>query len=420
MRVLGWALVLNGQMERARQAFAPIAQTDPYAAYQLARMLAAGGDRAGAAGVIEKLERLPTAGPAFELLNQLGLPASASRPAAERFPEIPRVLDGFDRRVLAFCRDSTSLLAAQVTMENVSPEPGEPWWAVFALTNRASFPITLGPDRMVNPVFLVSFTVEGDRQREYPNLLTVSLDHTQVIPPGATAEVRRALNVGPPRRICRLTPQRLQRVTLKVILDAVQRPDGRWEPGPTGQLLRTVYFNRQPAVADPESFHALFRALTGQSAEARYRAIEALAELLGESQRAAAKTPRYRPAAVPVEKIEQAMLAALNSSSWEVRVRGLDALQVAGMNSRMVAAAEACLEHPHWLVRLMAVRLLARQGATFAERAKRIADEDEDELVRDLAASYVELWENAARATTPPDSKAAETQETRSPQAEGG
>jgi hypothetical protein len=36
--------------------------------------------------------------------------------------------------------------------------------------------------------------------------------------------------------------------------------------------------------------------------------------------------------------------------------------------------------------------LLARQGKAFADTARRIAAEDPDELVRDMARSYAERW----------------------------
>ncbi|HQL55566.1 MAG TPA: hypothetical protein PLQ87_12730, partial [Phycisphaerae bacterium] len=66
------------------------------------------------------------------------------------------------------------------------------------------------------------------------------------------------------------------------------------------------------------------------------------------------------------------------------------------------AAVESCLAHEHWLVRLMAVRVLARQGREFAARAESLARDDADELVRALAASYVEGWRLAGPAASAP------------------
>ncbi len=444
-RVLGWAQALGLQTDDARATLTPIAGRDAYAAYMLAKLLCDAGDRAAGQRVIAGLEPMPNAGPAFDLLNTLDLSASAdpaitggarlglpnavelstpatqpatapagevmlltqptaesqpaasqpsatTRPATRRYPELVRALAGFDERVLEFHRDSARFLEAKVTMDDPSPGPGEPWWAVFMLTNRGPFPITLGPDAMVNPAFLLSFSVEGDRKREYPALMTVNLDHVRVLYPGQSARVRRTLDVGPLRRIARESPQQAQRITMNVLLDGVQREDGQWQPSPGGQALRPVYFNRVPAVTGREAIGGLFNAIAGESSSARVQAIEVMAELVGERQRADAKRLEYQPAAVPADRMEVGLLNLLGSESWELRVRTLDAMQVMGLDRRMVDAVEACLDHPHWLVRMMAVRLLARQGAAFAERAGAMSRNDPDDLVRALAESYVAKW----------------------------
>jgi tetratricopeptide (TPR) repeat protein len=400
-RVLGWAQVLNQRAEEARGTLKPIADRDCYAAYQLAKLLREAGEQQAAEELLQDLTFVPRAGPAFELLSELGLPGAATQPAARCLPEVAAALAGFDGGLLEFAREPARFLKAEVTLENLSPAPGEPWRAVFTLSNRAGFPITLGPEWMVNPVFLLSFTAEGDRQRNYANLMTVSLEQTRVLMPGEKVHRRRTLDVGPLRSMSRRTPQQLQHVTLRVLLDPEQDERGRWRVGPSGQRLRPVYFSRMPARTGPEAFHALFRALSGESPAARFRAIELLAELLGEKQRADLKRPAYRPEPIPARRIYQTLLNALGSESWELRVRTLDALQVAGLDAQMVRAAELCLEHPHWLVRLMAVRLLARQGPAFADTVRRIAAEDEDELVRDLAASYLQRWDASQPASRP-------------------
>ena len=400
-RVLGWAQALNQRAEDARRTLRPIADRDPYAAYQLAKLLREAGEEQAAEGLLRNLRFVPRAGPAFELLSELGLPSTATQPAARCLPEVADALADFDGELLEFARDSARFLWAEVTLENLSPAPGEPWWAVFTLANRADFPITLGPDWMVNPVFLLSFTSEGDRQRDYPHVMTVSLEQTRVLMPGETVRLRRTLNVGPLRSMSRRTPQQLQRVTLRAILDPERDERGQWRASLSGQQMRPVYFNRTPLRTGPEAFHALFRALSGESAGARFRAVELLAELLGEKQRADLKQPAYRPEPIPARRIYQTLLNGLGSESWELRVRTLDALQAAGLDAQMVRAAEACLEHPHWLVRLMAVRLLARQGRDFADTARRIAADDRDELVRDLAASYLQRWGVSQPASQP-------------------
>jgi tetratricopeptide (TPR) repeat protein len=390
-RVLGWAQALNGRSSEARETLEPIAKTDPYAAYRLAVLLREAGAQDAPARLVRELTHVPPVGYARQLLNELRVPMPDSQPATQRFPEVVSVLSAFDRTVLGFYQQPARFLAAEIEFENPSPAPGEPWWAVFTLTNRADFPITLGPDWMLNPVFLLSFRTEGDRQRQYPHLLTISIDRACVIAPGEKLRARRTIDVGPLRQLSRRTPQHLQSVSVSAILDPQQTADG-WQPSATGLSLRPVSLVRLPANTDPEAWHARFGALKGDSPAARYQALEVMAELLGEQQRAAARPLTYKPQPIPAERIEQALRAALESESWEIRVRGLDALQVAGLDQTLVEAAQRCLEHPHWAVRMMAVRLLARQGKAFAETASRIAAEDGDELVRDMARSYLEQW----------------------------
>jgi hypothetical protein len=407
-RVLGWAQALNQRTAEAEQTLMPIAKADPYAAYRLAKLLRDAGDEEAPARLIGELAYLPPVGRARELLDELGVPASSSsQPAQQRFPEVAKLLAGFDREVLEFHKEPTRFLQAEIALDDPSPAPGEPWWVVLSLTNRGDFPITLGPDWMVNPMFLFSFHVEGDREREFPDLLTVGFDDARVIRPGETLRLRRTIDIGPLRKLSRQTPQHLQSISVTAILDPQQTPDGQWQPSATGQPLRTVMFVRLPANTDPEAWHARFSALKGESARARFQVLEVMAELLGEEQRARIKPLGYTPQPIPAERVHQALLNAVGSESWETRVRALDALQVAGLDRALFEAAQHCLEHPHWLVRMMAVRLLARQGKAFAETARRVAAEDDDDLVRALARSYIQRWSGAGPVppTTQPRSR---------------
>ncbi|MBU0637989.1 MAG: hypothetical protein KKB50_03930 [Planctomycetes bacterium] len=400
-RVLGWAQALNLRPEEAQSTLTPIAGKDAFAAYQLAKLLRDAGDEQTAAWVVRDLAYAPSAGHAHELLSQLGLPSATSQPAAARYPAVADALAAFDRELLDFYRDMGAFLEATVQVESRSPSPADAWRATFTLTNRARFPITLGPDGMVNPVFLLSFLVEGDWRREYAHLMTVNVDQLRVLRPGQSVHLTRSIDVGPLRRVTRFTPQQLQRITLTAILDPEQMADGTWRPSMTGQRIRPVYFNRLPAQTGREALHALVRALGGDVDATRFRAVEVLADLLGEKQRGDFKRLAYQPAPIPAERVQQALLAGLASESWELRARTLDALQVVGLDAALIRAAEGCLTHPHWLVRLMAVRLLARQGPRFGETARRMATEDADELVRELAASYVAQWQAAVPASQP-------------------
>lgn len=404
-RVFGWAQAENLQADAALETLRPIAPEDPYAAWMVARLLREAEQDLQAMAVLAALEQRPITGPAADLLREADLTAT-SQPAPQA-ATVRAVLAAFDERVLEFHRDPARFLEAQLQIVDRSPGPGQPWWAEISLTNRAPFAITLGPDGLVNPVFLLSFELEGDRKRVYPHLLSVAVDRRQALLPGETVTVRRTIDLGPLRSVTRQTPQHLQRVTVAAILDPEQDATGSWGPSVSGQTLRPVYFNRVPAGAGRESIAALLRAMTGESRPGAWRAIEVLAELLGERQRADLKRLSYRPESIPAGRIRAALLGLLDSDDWETRARVLDALHVVGLDAEMAAAVERCLAHEHWLVRLMAVRLLARQGERFGPQARLLAEQDEDALVRDLAQSYVEQFARdagAPEATEPPKS----------------
>ena len=83
-------------------------------------------------------------------------------------------------------------------------------------------------------------------------------------------------------------------------------------------------------------------------------------------------------------------------------MRVLDAMQTLGFDRKTLDAVRANLRHPHWLVRMMAVRLLGeRQGRPFLGMARRIAEQDDHELVRAMAAGYVEQWQAATPTSRP-------------------
>lgn len=396
-RVLGWAQAANTRNEEARSTLAPLAARDPWAACRLARLHLDAGDESAARRVLADLKNAPRHGPAAEQLRELGLPVPSTQAAADD-PALHEALSAFDMGLFECQRQPERFVGVTLEMEDLSPAPGEPWMAVIALTNRWRDPILLGPDGLVNPVVQLSLRLEGDRTRELPDLLTVHCDATRVLAPGQSVRVRLPLDVGPARRMSRLSPQRLLRVTVSGVLDPLRGADGTWQPGPTGQRLRPVSFNRVPAGISAAQWAALFAALAGEEDMPRARAIEQLGQLLGEAQRGARAAAAPDP--IPQRQIEQALRLALAAPSWEIRVRTLEALQVCGLDAEMLHGVEQCLAHEHWLVRLMAVRLLARQEAAFAARAAQIQQTDADPLVRLVAESYV----LRSRGTPPADS----------------
>lgn len=392
-RVLGWAQAQSGRNQQASATLLPLAADDPDAVYQLARLMLQDGDTSGAKRAVDSLTHLPVTGPAHERLASLPFALPKPEPAARRYPKIADMLAGFNMDLLSFHKDSAASLQVGVAIENPALNQSEPWWVRFSLKNNANFDITLGPDRMVNPIFLLSFNVRGVQERSFPNLFTISLDRKRVLKPGESVSIRRTIDIGPLRRRSRRSPQQLLRVTMTALFDPQRDVRGRWSASLSGQQLSPVIFNRLPAATGPGGMQSYLSALNGPSRLARFGAIQTLAELLGERQRADLHLLSYRPDPVPAERIRRTLVKTLSTGDWETRVRVLDAMQAVGFDQKMLDAVRAQLRHPHWLVRMMAVRLLGeRQGKPFLVMARRIAEQDDHQLVRELAGSYVDRW----------------------------
>ncbi len=199
-RVLGFAQADAGQPDAAQQTLEPLADDDAYAAGKLAQLALARQDGESAKKFLTGLKSTPAPGPTAayfaEICKQAGQAAVANAPAGR---EGHRLVQAFDTGVL----DSAAKLDQSLLAEMDAPasfDPGEPWWVTFRLTNRGQHAIALGAGAAVNPVFLVSATVEEDSPREYPYLFTVNLDSRLVLEPGESLAVRRTVDVGPLRR----------------------------------------------------------------------------------------------------------------------------------------------------------------------------------------------------------------------------
>ncbi|MBL8880527.1 MAG: hypothetical protein JNG88_15550 [Phycisphaerales bacterium] len=402
-RVLGWAQWRNSNTSDALQTLSALVGHDPFAAYAVAKIHADAGDVAAAARVLESLTPAPRNGPAQALLaeirDQVG--SASTQPTSAAHDALLSILGGFDAAILTYESDLPRSLDVTVDLEEKNLNPAQPWRANFTLVNRAKYPITLGEDGMVNPAFLLSFKIDGDRPREWPHLQTVTLDRRRALAPGEKLQLQRTLDVGPLRRLSRMSPQQLLRIQLDAIFDPAQTAEGGWTPGPTGRRLNTLYFNRLPANVSREGMNATFASVAGPGGERQFDAIELLAQLLSESQRAGLGQLKYAPEAIPADRALHAIRAALTSESWELRVRALEALQIAGLDAQTLRLVAACAKHENWLVRLFAVRLIARGGADAREQLLTLTGIETDELVRTVIRCRIEQIDQAAAAKTP-------------------
>lgn len=397
-RLMGWALAGSGRTEEAITVLRPIARDDPFAAAALARLLKP-TDEAAARHFISDLKVKPITGLASSVIEELGFSPPASMPTSAP-SDIVDVLKAFDGSVLTFDQDPSRFLDVTVEFEDQNVEPAEPWVVLITFRNRGSFPISFGPDALVNPSMLMSFSAEGDKTREYPAMFSMHLDRVKSLLPGGSYRIRRSVDLGPLRRMSRATPQRMQRVTLTAILDAQLNDLGAWQPTVFGQMLRPAVMVRLPVSTATAGIEALFRNVAAGDSATRAAAVESLAELLGEAQRARSKEPAYRRTEVPETRIEETLVNMLAIDDVDLRVRTLDAMMACGLNARLVTAVRQCLAHPSWNVRLMAMRVLARMGESFEPELDRISKDDKDETVRAMARAVLEVGKARRAADT--------------------
>lgn len=389
-RVLGFAQADQPLVDAATATLAPLARDDAFAAARLARLAFAHGDAAAAERALSQPSEDPAPGPGEAYFRatceSVGFtPERELRPAQRG--EVTAALEDFDPGVLEAGRALDKSLLAEIEAPS-SFDAGAPWWVTFRLTNRGRYPVVLGPQTAVNPVFLVSVRVEGDGRRDYPHLFTVNLDSRLVLAPGEAVAVRRTIDVGPLRRINRRTPQAPLRITLSAIFDPVQSADGAWRAARPDQLVADVAFAR--GRIDGAQVEFLLRAVREGNDDARFAALGLLGDLLGEAQRLELGRVAYPCAPVPRNAVQGLLRAGLESGDWRTRSRTLEALHSAGLDRELFSRAEACLQHEHWLVRMSAVRLLTRQGRGFLSSARKIAESDSDELVRAVAGFAAE------------------------------
>jgi hypothetical protein len=101
----------------------------------------------------------------------------------------------------------------------------------------------------------------------------------------------------------------------------------------------------------------------------------------------------YTPVRVDKRGLESLLAGGLADSDPLVRARAAGIASLLPLEEEQAASLAPLLSDRHWLVRLLAVDVLAaEQGPMFQPVVDRLAQSDPDELVRELAGLYLERW----------------------------
>ncbi len=398
-RVLGWAKLINGDAPAAEAALAPLAADDPHAAVGLARARIAQEKKAEAIQALRQAESARYSGPAYdqavELLRELG-ESPAGRPDRSA---IQRELDAFDRAVLRFYDEPGTALKLEISPGASAVPFGDSMRCTFTLTNTGSYPVTLGTEGMVAaPQVLVSAKGIWPGAPTADAYLTVSLMRRSVLLPGEAISVREPLALGSLHAFLESEPQRDITLEFSFVFDPVLDARNVWTSRLPGIQTEPARITRRGVDATPPGLKSWHAELKSGTEVQRCRAVQVLAALLGERHRADAAGIDYTVRAIDVAEVRGALFAALDDPSPLVRAAATDALVLVPLDDTIVGAVAPRLSDGNFLVRMMAVDLLANaQGPVFAPVLDRLARDDADSLVRELCRLY-----NAVSATSRP------------------
>ncbi len=133
----------------------------------------------------------------------------------------------------------------------------------------------------------------------------------------------------------------------------------------------------------------LYRVLKEGSVRSKIRTAMLLGDLLGNSQNPQAIAEAKKPRAVNEEQITTALVATAQDADWRVRAWLGEALEFVRLNGQLSKTLAEQIQDPHWFVRLMAVRAAGNRGQNWREILRRVAETDNDPLVRQMASIYV-------------------------------
>jgi len=391
MRAMGFAALAADDFDKAVEVLKPMAETDQTAALGLARAYLGKGQKTDALAVLDRAAKMRYSGLIFEQIADLLTQNQQPVPPPPDRSDVVKLLSEFDRRVLEFAEDPDKFIELTVRpADDLASVPlSGPWLMRFELRNIGQVPVTLGADLMVNPEVLVSIVDQADRERRFDNACVVWLNRTPLLLPDQSVVVTQSIDVGPIRVISRRSPQLEHHLDVEAIVCPTQTQEGSWVCDVGGVRAQPLRLVRPHLTASPEQVDALIAATTMGPLDLRCRAVDSLGSLLAEAQLLSAAAIEYGAMPVDVESIRNTLQVRLMDDEPLIRARVLSALHVARLDDELVRLAGRALSDSHWLVRMMAVRLLAdKHKSKFAPVVDTLMDADADPLVRQLCRTY--------------------------------
>ena len=390
---LGLALLADGQTDEAKLKLEPLRESDPWARLGLVRIFLSGEYTP------EQAQQELGEAISRHIGGWVGLATRELARAHNVDIPVERLLGQLQANVTGqlgspaelrdFYRHPQDYLYLKIQPNQASFNSGEPMLLNISLTNMGSLTITMGPGMMIEPRVVLSAQLSGGLQRELKYYDFVSLYKKRALGPGEGINSTVRLDRGELRRLLRACPQ--ETVTLKVscILDPQAVGEDEYLPSLGGQMSKEVVLVRCGFRPGPQSMDRLYGLLKNGPVRDRIASAIILGDLVGNMQSPKAVPEAGMPRTVDDHKVTAELIAFSQTSDWRVRAWLGEALRNVKLTPELSKALAEQIRDPHWLVRFMAVRAVGERGAGWQEILKRVAQADSDELVRQMAVSYV-------------------------------
>jgi len=407
-RVLGTALRRTQRWSEAEERLQPIADRDTWAAIERARTLEGAGRREDAADQLREAGRMPATFEQRRVIRSLAaewqIEVTVTPPGAEK---VRALLESFPPEVLNYPLRPEAYLSVHLEEPSGDTVPGQPWWCTLRLDNVGSFPITFGPDGMIDTEIVCVVQTRGDRTRTSGSSIRIQLAGLRRLAPGQQLEVRQTVKLGRIRAGMIGTPQMSQEVEVTAILNAVEYEEGEkvvCRPGLGGLRVGPVRFRRHPFVGSAANVQQLIAQSVSAEVDARIAAVRILAMLLGEHQHLAAGRLTYPAPAIDAETVRAALTERTDDPDWRVRARLAEAMRWFVLDESTMPAAMQLVDDEHWLVRGLSRRMLIEQtGQDGKAVLRRSTETDPDPWVRRMSTALLGRLALATAAATASD-----------------
>ncbi|MCB9867444.1 MAG: tetratricopeptide repeat protein [Phycisphaerales bacterium] len=400
--LLGRALVDTGQVDEGIALLKSVAGADQRAALALATALRSQQQADAAIAVLQQAAALRRAGRDYRGIRAVLRELHADMPKPPDVDGIRALLGKLNPALLNFSANPADFIHYEFRLQQPSVPLSAPIRAEVALVNNADFPVSVGSARMAPDHIAVSVGMANAPDTARPGYLTIDLNTCFLLAPGARSSRVVALDTIAAQALIYRQPQRELALEFTFTPDPVVANDARIVCGLPGIKASERRLIRRAVNASPEGQTRLAAQLRTGSEPERLAAIDIMLALIFERQEeTSGKTQPYPMAHVDVDNLKRLLRVALRDRSALVRARAACALSLLPLDDAAVGDLAPLLSDRHFLPRLCACELFARQqGKVFLPVLERMRT-DSDPLVARLAGLYRDALTRGAATPTP-------------------